>query len=96
LYSKNIVQVALRKGNIMGHTNTNINSGINSGIITKIRGNVDFHRKLVKLGLFNGSMINIVNPILQSDPIRVHVNGDRLELSREEAAGISIDFLGKG
>jgi Fe2+ transport system protein FeoA len=92
LYSKNIVQVALRKGNIMGHTNTNIKSGK----ITKIRGNVDFHRKLVKLGLFNGSMINIVNPILQSDPIRVHVNGDRLELSREEAAGISIDFLGKG
>jgi Fe2+ transport system protein FeoA len=76
----------------MGNTNTNIKSGK----ITKIRGNVDFHRKLVKLGLFNGSMINISNPILQSDPIRVHVSGDRLELSREEAAGISIDFLDKG
>jgi Fe2+ transport system protein FeoA len=69
------------------------NKYVKSGKITKIRGNADFHRKLAKLGLFNGSMINIIRPSLQSDLIRVHAGGDRLELSREEAAGISIDFM---
>ena len=72
------------------------NNEIRSGKITKIRGNVDFHRKLAKLGLFNGSMINIIKPNLQSDPVRVHVDSVSLELSREEAAGISIDFLDNG
>ena len=76
----------------MGKTNKNVKSGR----ITKIRGNVDFHRKLAKLGLFNGSMINIVKPNLQADPIRIHVDSESLELSREEAAGISIDFLDNG
>ena len=76
----------------MGKTNENVKSGK----ITKIRGNVDFHRKLAKLGLFNGSMINIVKPNLQSSPMRVHVDSESLELSHEEAAGISIDFLGNG
>ena len=76
----------------MGKTNENVKSGK----ITKIRGNVDFHRKLAKLGLFNGSMINIIKPNLQSDPVRVHVDSVSLELSREEAVGISIDFLDNG
>ena len=76
----------------MGKTNENVKSGK----ITKIRGNVDFHRKLAKLGLFNGSMINIIKPNLQSDSIRVHVDSESLELSREEAVGISIDFLDNG
>ena len=72
------------------------NNNVKSGKITKIRGNVDFHRKLAKLGLFYGSMINIIRPHLQSDPVLIHVNSESLELSHEEAAGISIDFLGNG
>jgi len=69
---------------------------LKTGRITKIRGDGDFHRKLARLGLFGGGLVGILNTGLQSEPVHLFVENGSLELSREEAAGISLDYADSG
>ena len=67
----------LGKGSILQETGYNKN-----GRITKIKGSVNFHRKLASLGLFCGSAFDSERLKLQSGSIRVRTDGDYLELSQ--------------
>lgn len=61
------------------------------GRIVKIRGKGDFHRRLCKMGLVVGAVIEMGRLGAQADLVEVRVNKDIVLLHRNEITGIHIE-----
>lgn len=61
-----------------------------SVVVTEVRGERRFRRRLMELGLVPGTAVRVINVAPLRDPLEIEVRGCRLSIRRVEADAVSV------
>lgn len=59
-------------------------------VVTEVRGERGFRRRLMELGLVPGTRVRLLNIAPLRDPLEIEVRGCRLSIRRVEADAVSV------
>lgn len=62
-----------------------------SGVVAYLRGDGSIHQRLLEMGVFEGSEVEVVRFAPMGDPMEVLVQGYHLSLRKNEAALVEVD-----
>ena len=63
------------------------------GVINKVRGSGQIHRRLLDMGLVPQTEVKVERVAPLGDPIEIKVKGYHLSLRKEEAANIYVEVV---
>ena len=61
--------------------------------ITALHGDDGLVQRLLEMGLFEGEEVEVIGFAPLGDPMEIRLGNARLSLRRQEAAGISVEYL---
>ncbi|MBL4901217.1 MAG: ferrous iron transport protein A [Desulfocapsa sp.] len=75
----------------MGHTLSDFGVGMTGKIVGFGKGNKEYRRKLLAMGLIKGTEFTVKRVAPMGDPVEITVRGYSLTLRKDEAAVIAVE-----